>query len=182
MPISKLTQDFLDNLEKPTIEDNLLERMQNSLDDVVSQTSFNPNLEYSRKVSSYEDVMRSIGGAPDQAPDRSMLQGLGRSLWMAGTHGAEMATFGVGKLVGLKAPEPETTGEKVGAAIGGAAGFLIPFRVGATVSGKVAQMMAKEKSASSVAQTMQGGIRKILKDKGVDYKGPVPLKESEYVE
>ena len=182
MPISKLTHDLLDNLEKPTIEDNLLDRLQKSLDDVTTATSFNPNLQYSRKVSSYEDVMKAVGGAPDQAPERSMLEGIGRSLWMAGAHGAEMATFGVGKLVGIKAPEPETTGEKVGAAIGGAAGFLIPFRVGATVSGKVAQMMAKEKSASSVAQTMQGGIRKILKDKGVDYKGPVPLKESEYVE
>ena len=50
MPISKLTQDFLDNLEKPTIEDNLLDRLQKSLDDVTTETSFNPNLQYSRKL------------------------------------------------------------------------------------------------------------------------------------
>ena len=43
MPISKLTKDFLDNLEKPTIEQNLLGRLNKSLGDVATDTSYNPN-------------------------------------------------------------------------------------------------------------------------------------------
>lgn len=165
MPLNKLTQDFLDNLESSTIERSLSKRMSDSLFDISEQTSFEAPLTKYPRMSSYADVMKSIGGI-EEKEERSMLEGIGRALWMGGTHFAETATFGLGKLAGIKAPEAETTGEKVGAAIGGAAGFLIPFGVGKAAVSAIGRGFAGKYSSKRIANSIQGGVREILNKKG----------------
>ena len=156
-----------------TIEDNLSKRMSDSLSDITSTTSIDlPDLTRARKMPSLKEIM----AMPDPDPikdDKSMMEGLGRALWVGGTTFAETSTFGLGKLIGIKAPEAETTGEKVGQAIGGAAGFLIPFGAGKAAVSAVGRAFAGKASSKYMENSIRGGIKEILKKKksGFEHTG-----------
>ena len=176
MPLNKLTQDYLDNLESPTIEESLSKRMSESLFDISEPTSFQAPLTKYPRMASWQDIMK---GSPIEEPEeeKSMLQGLGRALWVGGAQFAQTATFGLGKLAGLKAPDPETTGEKIGAAVGGAAGFLIPFATGKGVVSAIGRTFAGKYSSKRIANSVEGGVREILQKKGaVKFSGKLPEK------
>ena len=151
-----------------TIEENLLKRLSDSISDVTSPTSFSINLEkFSRRIPSFEDIMGATD-VTEPEDDSNMLQGLGKALWVGGAHFAEMSTFGAGKLFGIHAPEPETTGQKVGAAIGGAAGFLIPFGAGKAAVSYGARLLAGKEGSRYVAKRVYKQVNKKLGDLGDD--------------
>jgi len=156
-----------------TIEESLSKRMSDSLSDITSTTSIDlPDLTRARRIPSFEEIQ----AMPDPDPikdDKSMMEGLGRALWVGGTTFAETSTFGLGKLIGIKAPEAETTGEKVGQAIGGAAGFLIPFGAGKAAVSAVGRAFAGKASSKYMENSIRGGIKEILKKKksGFEHTG-----------
>ena len=132
---------------------------------------------YKEKVSipsKQESLWESIqaGDAPDwyaeaipEEPEGGMLRALGVAAWS----GLDIATLGV---AGVAAPGitkwamPETFGERAASAIGGLAGFLVPFAAARAVATKAVSTMAKQ-GVSKVAKTMVDDTSKILKqDKG----------------
>ena len=153
-----------------TIKDSLEERLSKSLSEVSAPTSFSDiNLQIGQ-LPPFDFLTEGFEEIDDA--DHTMLQGIGKALWMGGTHFAETATFGVGKLAGVRAPEPEILPEKIGAAVGGAAGFLIPFGAGKAAFSALGRAFAGKASSKALANTMKGGIKEILSKKGaVQYTG-----------
>tara|TARA_B100000315_G_scaffold245228_1_gene270871 strand:- start:6547 stop:15474 length:8928 start_codon:yes stop_codon:yes gene_type:complete len=153
-----------------TIKDSLEERLSKSLSEVSAPTSFSDiNLQIGQ-LPPFDFLTEGFEEIDDA--DHTMLQGIGKALWMGGTHFAETATFGVGKLAGVHAPEPETLPGKIGAAVGGAAGFYIAFGAGKAAFSALGRAFAGKASSKALANTMKGGIKEILSKKGaVQYSG-----------
>ena len=159
-----------------TIKENLDRRLSESLSEISTPTL--PSMPQMPQRRGYFPSFEEIQGmqGPDvaeQDDDRNMLQGLGRALWVGGTTFAETATFGVGKLAGIKAPQAETTGEKIGQAIGGAAGFLVPFGAGKAAVSAVGRAFAGKASTKAIEKSISGGVKEILRKKksGFEYTG-----------
>ena len=159
-----LTSRFKEELEKKGIvaTDTEVSQFLSKYKDKVSIPSKQGNL--------WESVQ--AGEAPEwysdaipEEPEGGMLRTLGVAAWS----GLDIATLGV---AGVAAPGvtkwamPETFGERAASAIGGLAGFLVPFAAARGLATKAVSTMAKQ-GVSKVSKSMVDGTAKILKqDKG----------------
>ena len=156
--------------------DSLTLRFKEELDKrgvVATDTEVNQFLsQYGNKVTVPEQkgsLWESVkaGEAPEwykaaapEEPDSNMFRALGIAAWS----GPDIATLGI---AGVAAPgitkwaEPETFGERAASALGGLAGFLVPFGAARAIAGKAVSSLAKQ-GVSRVSKSMVDDTAKIL--------------------
>tara|TARA_Y100001937_G_scaffold89224_1_gene120623 strand:- start:3285 stop:11606 length:8322 start_codon:yes stop_codon:yes gene_type:complete len=147
---------LIDN-NNQTLEQGLQKRLDQNLSGINTST-----------LPSLSQQVRAVNPQIVES-DKNMFERIGTGLFEFGSEAAESlidtALFGVPSALGIYEPgeDVDTVAEKVGQAVGGAAGFLVPF--GAVRGGlnMVARGLAGAKSAPKLAKTMDDQAKEVFK-------------------
>ena len=147
---------LIDN-NNSTLEQGLQRRLDENLSGINTST-----------LPSLSQQMRAINPQIVES-DKNMFERIGTSVFEIGSEAAESfidtALFGIPSAAGLYEPgeDVDTVSEKVGQAVGTAAGFLVPF--GAVRGGlnMVARGLAGKSAAPKLAKTMDDQAKEVFK-------------------
>lgn len=153
-------------LIKQNLEQNLQNRLDNNLSNLNQPTTSNINIDSFRTPTLVETLR------PPIEEEKSLFNKIGTGLWEFGSEAGEafIDTFLFGIPSAVTEWEPaedvDTLAEKIGQAVGGAAGFLGPFGLGKSILSGSAKAIAGKAAAPKIAKKINTEVADLLKTKG----------------